>query len=217
MIPWPQLDALSLTELFAQCQHERSAYSTAGVAAAPACVELVRRAFADDQTAWALFRQLFEPLIRAWIGVQQHVEPDDVVQEALFAFARWAPAHADLTAGDDLGRALAFLRQCTKTALLTQLRKHKQPTYSLDETPHAAHDDSMAAAERRLVIRERVAQLLLTAEEQVVFQELLVNGLKPQELFERYPEHFATIESLRVTIQRVLRRLRKDPDLNDVR
>ena len=207
---------MPLTELFVQCQHERSAYTTVGIAASPACVELVRRAFAGDQAAWALLRQLFDPLMRAWIGVQRHVEPEDVLQEAWFAFARWAPTHTDLTAGDDLGRVLAFLRQCTKTALLTQLRKHKQPAYcALDD--RTGVQDTVTATERRLIIRERITHLLVTADEHVVFQELLVDGRKPQELFVRHPEHFATMESLRITIQRVLRRLRKDPDLNDLR
>lgn len=208
---------MPLAALFVQCQHERSTYRTAGITVSPACVELIRRAFAGDQAAWALVQHLFVPLMRAWIGVQQHVEPDDVLQDALFAFARWAPANAELATGADLGRALAFLRQCTKTALLTQLRKQKQPAYcSLDAVPIANPTDAVAAAERRLIIRERIAHLLTTTEEQIVFQELLVDGRKPHELFARHTDLFGSIASLRVTIQRVLRRLRKDADLRDL-
>lgn len=214
MLERPHYSETALPELLAECQRERRSYSASGVDAAPACVELTRRTLAGDQQAWALFQTLFEPLMRAWIGVQQQVEPEDVLQEALFAFARWAPAHADLTAGVDLGRALAFLRQCTKTALLTQLRKAKQPAYiPIDQVAIETPYNAVEAAERRLVIQERMAHLLETDQERLIFREMLVNGRKPQDLFASYSTEFETIDGLRVAIQRVLRRLRKDEDL----
>lgn len=210
----PSYREIALPELLAACQQERRRYSRTGVDAAPACVELTRRALAGDQYAWVLFQPLFEPLMRAWIGVQQRVEPDDVLQEALFAFARWAPAHADLTAGEDLGRALAFLRQCTKTALLTQLRKAKQPVYmSIDLVAVEAPYNAVEAAEQRMVIQDRAARLLENDQERLIFRELLIDGRKPQEIFARHTAQFETIDDLRVAIQRILRRLRKDQDL----
>lgn len=205
---------MALPDLFEECQRERRRYSASGVDAAPACVELTRRALAGDQTAWALFQTLFIALMRAWIGVQQQVEPEDVVQEALFAFARWAPAHANLTVGVEVGRALGFLRQCTKTALLTQLRKAKQPAYlSIDHVSVETPYNAVEATERRLVIQERASQLLETDQERLVFNEMLINGFKPQEIFASHSGQFETIDELRVIIQRVLRRLRKDSDL----
>lgn len=201
-----------LPDLFAASRRERHAPHGSG---SPACAELTRRALAGDEAAWALFRQLFEPLVRSWIGVQRHVEPDDVLQEALFAFARWAPAHRDLTAGGDVGRALAFLRQCTKTALLMQLRSARRPSHlPLEAVAAAAPEDSVAAVEQRLVIHDRAAELLTTEQERIVFRELLVNGRRPQEILEAHPEMFGAMAALRVCIQRVLRRLRKDLELS---
>ena len=200
-----------LDQLFEVCLRERRG---AHADSSPACVELTRRTLAGDEAAWGLFRRLFEPLMRSWIGVQQHVEPDDVLQEALFAFARWAPAHADL-AGGDVGRTLAFLRRCTKTALLMQLRKTSRPPYlPLDAVQIAATDDGVVAAERRIMIHERAAQLLTTEQERIVFRELLVNGRKPREILAAYGDEFVAMDVLRGCIQRVLRRLRKDLDLH---
>lgn len=201
-----------LAELFAICRRERHAPHGSG---SPACAELTRRALAGDEAAWALFRQLFEPLVRTWIGVQRQIEPDDVLQEALFAFARWAPAHRDLTSGGDVGRALAFLRQCTKTALLMQLRSARRPAHlPLDALAVAETEDRVAAVEQRMVIRDRAAELLTTDQERIVFRELLVNGRRPQEILAAHPEAFEAMDGLRTCIQRVLRRLRKDLELS---
>lgn len=207
-----------LGALVEQCRLERRGYSAAGADVSPACVELTRRSLAGDQEAWAAFSALFEPLMRAWIGVQQTIEPDDVLQEALLAFARWAPAHRELTSGEELGRALAFLRRCTKTALLTQVRKAKQPPWiSLDSATAPAPHNDPAAVERRLVIGERLGHLLATDTERLVVQELLIDGAKPRDIFARHGERFGSIEELRVVIQRVVRRLRNDGELQELR
>lgn len=57
-----------LQELVRQCQTERRAFIRHGERASPACVELVRRAFAGDHPAWeAIFSQVFTDDIRRLI------------------------------------------------------------------------------------------------------------------------------------------------------
>jgi DNA-directed RNA polymerase specialized sigma24 family protein len=206
-----------INELIAHCQAERRTYHQTGSPASPACVELFRRAFAGDQDAWAAIQAVFEPLMRAWVGVQHHVEPDDVLQEALIAFARWAPQHPELVAGDEVSRPLAFLRQCTKTALLMQLRSARRRAHlSLDQLNLPLSHDVADAVETRLIVHDRTRQLIVTPQEQLVFDELLVYGLKPQDIFRRHPDQFPDLETLRTVIQRVLRRLRKDPMIREL-
>jgi DNA-directed RNA polymerase specialized sigma24 family protein len=206
-----------IDDLIARCQEERRAYHQTGSPGSPACVELFRRAFAGDQDAWTAVQGVFEPLMRAWIGTQQHVDPDDVLQEALIAFARWAPQHPELVTGDEVSRPLAFLRQCTKTALLMQLRGARRRAHlSLDGLNHPLPHDAADAVETRLVLHDRTRQLLVTPQERLVFDELLVYGLKPQDIFRRHPDQFPDLETLRTVIQRVLRRLRKDPVIQEL-
>ncbi|MBV9790433.1 MAG: sigma-70 family RNA polymerase sigma factor [Chloroflexi bacterium] len=199
------------------CQAERRTYYTQGTLDSPACVELFRRAWAGDQEAWAAISAIFEPLMRAWIGVQSAVEPDDVLQEALLAFARWAPTHAELLVDNDLRRPLAFLRQCTKTALLMQLRGARRAVpVALEHALGQSPSDFATDLERRILLYQRMQQLLPSPTEQQVATELLIYGLRPQEIYARHTEAFADMRELRTVIQRVLRRLRADPDLQSL-
>ena len=200
-----------------RCQQERTAYRQRGDAASPACVELLRAAFAGDQAAWGVVFRTFEPLVRSWIGVQQEIEPDDVVQEALLAFARWAPNHPSLILGDNLGPSLAFLRQCTKTALLMQVRRARRPAHlDMDLVALAAPTNVADDVERRVVLFGQVRQVLTAPEEWLVFEELFVYDLRPQEVLLRHADKFASIGALRTVIQRVVRRLRNDIDLQNL-
>lgn len=123
----------SLAALVAACQRERSAYYATSTAHSPACIALFQRAFDGDQAAWAAIYTLFDSQMRAWVGQQQQLEPDDVVQDAWRGFAHTAPQRPTLLATDDLSPLLAYLRTCTKNALLMLLRaaraQRRQPTW----------------------------------------------------------------------------------------
>ncbi len=94
----------TLAKVIAGCQQERSDYRHKRIDESPSCVEVFRRAFAGNQEAWAAVQATFELQVRAWIGGQKVVNPDDAVQEAFLAFFRYAPAHASLVAGLPWGR-----------------------------------------------------------------------------------------------------------------
>ncbi len=224
---------IHIAHLCSECEQERLLYASAQQDISPACVELVRRALAGDNEAWSVFQVLFMPLMRAWIGTSGAEETEDILQEALLAFARWAPAHPELTSGYELRRALGFLRQCTKTALLGHLRRKGRGLVSLDHPTYAravggSHQhsnnlkllslshDPIAAAEHRLMIYERLTMQLSTEIERVVCREILIQGHRPQEVFEQYHDLIGTMEVLRLTLQRILRRLRKDEELQEL-
>lgn len=212
------LSKWSVPEVLSHCQHERTVYRQEQVTASPACVELFRRAFAGDQEAWAAVHTAFAPLVRAWVGVQQRLEPDDVLQEAFIAFARFAPNHPQLVMNDELGRVLAFLKQCTKTALLMILRKLKSgPDIVEDDVAEQAtprHD--ITAVEDRLALYERIHQLLNTDEERLVFTCRFVYDMKPQAILATHSHRFADMQQLNTVIQRIVRRLRQDDELKQL-
>jgi hypothetical protein len=203
----PRLDQRQLDEVIAGCREERSAYRRADVATSPWCIELFRRAFARDQDAWAALCTTFEPLVRAWVGKQRLVEPDDVLQETFLAFARYAPNHPDMVAGEELDRVLAFLRSCAKTALLNLLRQqHDEEDLDQQVVPAPSQGD----VEIREAVRERLHVLLETEDERRVFFLRFECGLKPQQIVERYRQQFPDLAALYDLIQRITRRLRKD-------
>ena len=148
-----------LQELVRQSQAERIAFIRHGEVASPACVELFRRAFADDRLAWeAIFAQVFPQEIRRYIQAAarsrqaQGVAPfspadlEDAVQEAQLAFYHYAPKAPTLLASGDLAPIIAYLKTCTMSAVATVARKLPPPA----EAPLSAlagEDNDDGAAE----------------------------------------------------------------------
>jgi DNA-directed RNA polymerase specialized sigma24 family protein len=199
---------LPLADIIAHCQEERRAYRLDHAAAAPWSMELFRRAFAADQEAWQALRALFEPLVRGWIGSQRCVEYEDVLQETFLAFARYAPRHPELIAEDEPGRVLTFLRRCAKTALLNLLRQRREAE-SLNA--HAASTAVSDDFETREALRERLKELLQTEEERRVFHWRFECDMKPKQIVASYSHQFSDVTAIYEIIQRINRRLRKDP------
>jgi hypothetical protein len=209
----PHLEQHDLGEIVAGCREERSAYRRDHLRASPCCMELFRRAFAHDQAAWQAIQTAFDPLVRAWIGAQRQVEPEDVIQETFLAFARYAPNHLDLLAGDEIDRILGFLRRCAKTALLTLLRRtHDDADLDSQSLAVPAYDDGAI----RAAVRERLKELLATEEERRVFFLRFECDLKPQQIVAAYSQLFPDAAALYDIIQRITRRLRKDPGLREL-
>jgi DNA-directed RNA polymerase specialized sigma24 family protein len=205
-----RLDQPHLDEVIARCREERSAYRSTGARTSPWCMELFRRAFVQNQDAWAALQATFEPLVRAWIGKQQLVEHDDILQETFLAFAHYAPNHPDLVAGDEPDRVLGFLRRCAKTALLTLLRHYHDEDELNEQVVAAPTTDD---AEIRATIRERLGQLLETEEERRAFYLRFECGLKPQQIVALYSQQFPDLAILYDIVQRITRRLRKDSSI----
>ena len=125
-----------LQALVRQCQAERQAFLRRGERASPACVELVRRAFAGDQAAWtALFSDVFlhdlHRLITAAARRYQEQtgrafgteELADALQETQLAFWRYAPQAPTLLQSGDLDPIIAYLKKCVMSAVSTVARK----------------------------------------------------------------------------------------------
>lgn len=122
-----QHSATGLDTLVTACQRERSAYYATGSGDSPACMALFQRAFGGDQAAWAAIYTLFDSQLRAWVGQQQQVEPDDVIQDAWRGFAHTAPQRPHLLATDDLGPLLEALyrRDCPDVTTLVRYQERQ--------------------------------------------------------------------------------------------
>jgi DNA-directed RNA polymerase specialized sigma24 family protein len=209
-----------LSDIVAHCQDERIAYRHQHVRESPWSVELLRRAFAGNQEACAAVHATFERSMRAWIGRQRLIDPEDALQEAFCSFFRFAPSQPALVAGDELGPVMSYLQRTTKTALLGLLRKehrHAQTVYLDDSLDSSDADAADETAEVRLVLRERLQELLRTDEERLIFHWRFVCAMKPQDILERSSDRFADIDAVYAIIQRIVRRLRDDPVIRQLR
>lgn len=194
-----------------QCEQQRRIKDES-----PWCVELFRRAFANNDEAWSGIRMLYEPLMRSWIGVQSVVDTEEVLQEALLAFSRFAPQQPSLVEDNNPGRVLAYLRTCVKTAIISLNRREQRQAIAgyLDEinepvTPYNISDNVQLA----MVLQERIEALLIDEEEKFVFSLRFIYGMKPQDIINTYSDRFSDIKYVYTIIQRVVRRLRDDTGL----
>jgi DNA-directed RNA polymerase specialized sigma24 family protein len=205
------LATLPLQTLCAACRCERQHGDSE---TSPACVELFRRAFAGDEQAWASASALFEPLMRHWIGVQSYVEIEDVLQEALLLFWRFAPQRPTLVLPDDLRPLLVYLRKTTKTALLKQLHnlpsgwQTAQQASPVCDDKHATGGAFEAEVELRLLLEDSARRLLQTPAEHLIFQLHFGAALPPREILVQHGHLFADIANINTIIQRLTRRFR---------
>lgn len=219
-----------LTALIDRCQKERSQFQKSGTATSPACLEIFRRAFTnakDHQAAWNAIHIIFEPMMRKWgnamidktISEQAEIDLDDILQKAFLAFVRHAPQGADLLNHDSLGPVVQYLKKCTQSACLTTKRKYHglTPPTSLEEffEIHTQIDET-AQANLRIDLKERLDELLENPIERLVFELRFECNVKPQEIFASYPDLFPIYQDVATVIQRLTRRLRKDPVLQNL-
>jgi len=210
---------MNLDQLIINCQKERQNYLKTEASASPACVEIFKLAFSDDEQAWAALYQTFNSLARKWIGVQNIVGPDDVLQEAWSQFAKYAPQVENLTATDSLGPLLTYLKRCVKTSLIDLIRKEKrQPSTvsDLDEIELFSQDD-LFETQTIIDLEARINQLLYDHKEKTIFHLRFGCNMPPREIFAEYPSEFDNYQEIATIIQRLTRRLRQDPTLIKLR
>jgi DNA-directed RNA polymerase specialized sigma24 family protein len=216
-------DGLLSDDVIRQCREERTLYHstrdrTKRNPLSPACAEVFRRAFKGDQESWAGLREGFEPTMRAWIGSQSIVDPEDVMQEAFLAFSRAAPNHSDMVKGDDLRPVMKFWQKCTRTALLQMVRRIRFKEVILEDSiEHIAQSDSADSVVLRMILRECLGNHIQTEEEQFVFQLFYIQGLKQEQILALHPDRFLNKDDLNNVIQRITRRMRADDTLQSLR
>ncbi|MEI7768560.1 MAG: RNA polymerase subunit sigma-70 [Chloroflexales bacterium] len=215
-------------EVIRCCEGERNAFLAGGTYTSPCCVELFRRAFAGDQDAWAAVDNTFHSLIHAWVRnvLGAYGDPNlldeetraEVVQSAKRALSIGGPRSPGLTAGNDLAPILAFWRTCTKREILMEFRRRKsRPTQQVLDPFIVAPPSSHSDPELRIVLQERLAMLLISDEEQRVFDLLFFQGFKPAEIARLHPDIFpGGAAHVSTVAQRIRRRCWKDPIMRDL-
>ncbi|PDW03718.1 zf-HC2 domain-containing protein [Candidatus Viridilinea mediisalina] len=214
-----------LEPVIACCQAERSAFRQTGERHSPCCVQVFRRAFAGDQQAWMAIDTIFHPMINKWVldalsatGNPNLLDAEtlqDVIQEAKSILGRVGPQRPDLFIGDELGRLLKFWATCTKRAVLIQLRWQRR--HIDDDIPlEPYHALPPSDADLAISLQTLLATILITAEERLVFELLMVQGYKPAEIAARFPERFADVGRVYALAQRIRRRCWANPELRQL-
>ncbi|MEM8534112.1 MAG: sigma-70 family RNA polymerase sigma factor [Chloroflexota bacterium] len=179
----------------------------------PQAITLFRSAFAGNTDAWAALHTSYTPLMQYWIVRQYLVDPEEIIQEAWLAFARYAPCRPSLVEPESLGPVLAYLRTCVKTTLISRYRQEQRCVMTVregnigTEMSSTTMDNSIV---RRIILQERVNKLVNSEDERIIFQLRFVDGMKPQSIVAAHPDRFPDARIVYTLVQRLVQRLRRD-------
>ena len=211
------LDDLSVNELATHCREETAKYRQRRDNDPRFCFELFRLAFAgrDDEAFTEVYR-IYLPLVFYWVNRHPSFQSggdlaedlaSDAVQRFYFAMRR-----GDFSRFENLPSVLQFLKRCVHTAVMYPRRK--QPvTIPLATAPHlpSGHNAEyyFQAAETWTLVEE----LLPEPNDRLLARLAYIQGLKPRDIVEMYPDIWETTESVRVSRYRIGRRLQRNPRL----
>ena len=132
----------NLAELYTEGKRERADFRAGRTKASPACVELFRRAFANEHEAWnAIFDNVFAQDIRQYVQAarQEYIasrgfapfDLEDAEQETRIAFLKYAPNAPTLLDSGLLEPIIVYLKKCAKSGVALAARRNRTQTISL--------------------------------------------------------------------------------------
>jgi DNA-directed RNA polymerase specialized sigma24 family protein len=217
---------VAVPELARLCHDETTKYLRREPSRDDFCLELLRRAIVDgDQAAWGAILTQYRGMVLSWLrkgyGTAMGDEDDDHWVNRTFERFWQAVGPQRFADFPSLANLLQYLKQCAITALLDDARQRARER--LDERASAA---ALPAADPEPVALGRLAQrdlwALVIAEtqddaERLVAHESFVLTLKPGEIQERHPDHFATTADVYRVKRNLLDRLRRSTALREWR
>lgn len=226
-------DSKQLCEL---CQSERRQFAQDGNPHSPGCAALWRQAFEKDERAWECVHTIFSPwasrLCAAAIDkLPQHAglskaDLPDVLQDVWHNLVRYSVRNSEealqLVERDDISRVIGLIKTTVKRRVVELCRKPRG-----NEEPLIEGDDSVDEEGKLLIQKgpkieppdsETTLDLLTfikkhiqTAKEAIVAEVILLQAMKPQDVFDLYPQHFKDVKDVNQTLQTLVRRMRNDP------
>lgn len=230
MTSHPDLNALTLAGLSHRCGQETEAFFRRAAYDPAYCYELFRRALLErNQRAYDYLYSQYMPLVAGW--VERHPSFPGAGEEVQYFINRafeklWHALTAQkFNRFPDLKSVLSYLKLCTHSAIVDHARARQHAM--LDEEASDATLESQSGAsnlEQDTVERTQQQEFwrqinlrLADEKEQVVVFGSFVLAMKPAELQLRYPHLFGDVREVYRTKQNVLDRLRRDPELRNLR
>lgn len=200
-------------------RRERARARQTPAAAAPVgdpC-ELFRRAIVEgDQGAWEALCARYQGLIRAWLRRHPAASLVDEAEDYLVnrTFERfWRSIGPDrFGAFEGLQPLLGYLKLCAQSVLLDESRaraKH-QSVRLVGRERAASFEDAVAERAAARTLWDAISAAVRDESELLVARLSFIQGLKPGEIREHYPERYADIADVYRIKRNLLERLRRD-------
>lgn len=224
------LNALTLAGLTHRCTQETESFFRRAAYDPAFCYELFRRAVLErNQRAYDCLYRQYQPLVAGW--VERHPSYPGTGEEIQYfvnrAFEKlWhALTPEKFQRFHDLKSLLSYLKLCAHSVVIDFARARQHAL--LDEAPSDAllagqasptdvEADVVEQAQQQEFWR-LINQRLADEREQAVVFGSFVLAMKPAELQLRYAHLFSDVKDVYRTKQNVLERLRRDPELLNLR
>ncbi|GBD29521.1 hypothetical protein HRbin32_00611 [bacterium HR32] len=170
-----------------------------------------------DREAWSALYARYENLVAAWArrhpGFLRTGEPVDYFVNRAFEKLLAAVDGDKFSRFPDLPSVLRYLKMCTHSAVLDLVRARQRQAFEDPGDVPQTHDPEAEALERlhRQEVWDLVQSLLRDDRERVLVYESFVMGSTPQELRERRPDLFPTVQEVYLAKRNLLGRLRRHP------
>lgn len=214
------LRALDLDTIILRCRAEsRGELDVQILGSTTPCYELFRRAVEEGlPEAWDAIYHQYRRLVLLWIGPDLP-DVDEIVNRAFAKFWRFCPRESFSKRFPTLCHILSYLRQCAISARQEALRQ-RVPSFQSGEGIIAETLPSTQAVEDAALnnvvkqqLKELVWERLKSDRERRVMHLSYEIGLTPSEICARFPREFPSVDEVRRIKERILKRLRRDPEL----
>lgn len=219
-----EMQLATVPELARLCREETAKYLRREPSRDEFCLELLRRAIVGgDQDAWAAIVAQYRGVVLSWLrkgyGSAMQAEDDDHWVNRTFE-RFWQAVGADRFGSfPALANLLQYLKQCAITALLDDARQAARHRIDEREAERvAAIVDPEPLALGALAHRDLWSLVVAEAQdeaERLVAHDSFVLDLKPGEIHERHPRHFASAAEVYRVKRNLLDRLRRNPAIRD--
>ncbi len=210
---------LSVDELARRCAQETEKFNRRQLSDPQFCFELLRRALAEGNAeAFTRVYLAYERQVLGW--VYSHNRFAQTGESAEY-FARIALSSFYFALRGDkfrrfssLPQVLVYLKLCVHTAIAQYLRD-QQPhtTGSLNDTDEPGHTPDLAERANASELWGQICRLLVVARDRQLARCVFLQGLRPRDIVEAYPEHWSSEREVTVALYRIRRILRSDPEL----
>jgi len=196
-----------------QCQSPDGAHE-------PFCLELFYRAIVHRcGEAWYGIYIHYYPLVRYWLalrGIADADLQDDLVQDTFMAFWKCYTTEK-LEAATGLASVLAYMKSCAFTSVAQWQRRDTLITEPLPDDEWGFAGSTLEAdVERNTathVLSARLKHHCFDRRDQLVALWVLIEGIKPAVLVQRYPDEFPEVREVYRVKRNLLDRLQRDIEL----
>ncbi len=206
------------TELKESCREESKRYQRKGHSVRKGtCYELFRRAIVDkDEEAWAAVYEQYKKLVVTWVQTGDN-RVDDLVNDTFMRFFKAIKPDTFVQKFAGIGKVMAFLRLCAQSAKIDMIRKQKKAEIvSLDDANIIIYDAMTSNVLDRIQkeeVLEHLQSRLKDDQERLLYFLSFESGLKPRQIAAKYKKEFADVKEVRRIKERIVLRLKKDPQL----